>query len=260
MASLTLRREDGRVVCERVVVADRAHRRMRGLLGRRGLKPGEGMVLRPAWNVHTAFMRFPIDVVFLDSDQVVVRLEKAVAPWRTVSCRGAREVVELTAGECARRGLEVGDRVAWASRTATEIRADRGTSPWADATQEPRAQVLVASRDPRFVKLARFLLEGRDLEVQELTAPERLPEVVLEPDIDLVVLDGGAAVADALKTANAARVQRPELPLVVAADAGGRSPAGLRVFDRWNETEELLLDIERMLAERQPLIAPTGTD
>jgi hypothetical protein len=216
------------------------------------------MVLRPAWNVHTAFMRFPIDVIFLDSDQVVIRLEKAVAPWRTVSCRGAREVVELAAGECERRGLEVGDRVAWASRTATEIRADR-SSPWADATQEPRAHVLVASRDPRFVKLARFLLEGRELDVQELTAPERLPELVLEPDIDLVVLDGGAAVADALKTANVIRVQRPELPLVVAADTGGRSPVGLRVFDRWNETEELLLDVERLLAERQTL-TPTGTD
>ena len=79
------------------------------------------MVLRPAWNVHTAFMRFPIDFVFLDSDQVVIRIERAVAPWRTVSCRGAREVVELAPGECERRGLEVGDRVAWASRTATEL-------------------------------------------------------------------------------------------------------------------------------------------
>jgi uncharacterized protein len=260
MATLTLRREDGRVVCERCMVADRAHRRMRGLLGRRGLKPGEGMVLRPAWNVHTAFMRFPIDVVFLDSDQVVVRLERAVAPWRTVSCRGAREVVELAADECERRGLEVGDRVAWASRTATEIKADRGRSPWGDETQEARARILVASRDPRFVKLARFLLEGRDLEVQELTTPERLPEAVIEPDIDLVLLDGGGAVADALRTANAARVKRPEVPVAVAADSGGRSPAGIRVFDRWNETEELLLDIERLLAERFHLAAPTGTD
>jgi len=239
-------------------VADRAHRRMRGLLGRRGLKPGEGMVLRPAWNVHTGFMRFPIDVVFLDSDQVVVRLERAVAPWRTVSCRGAREVVELSAGECERRGLEVGDRVAWASRTATEIRADRGKSPWADDAQEARAHILVASRDPRFVKLARFLLEGRDLDVQELTTPERLPEAVVEPEIDLVVVDGGAAVADALKTANATRVQRPDVPIAIVADSGGRSPAGLRVFDRWNETEELLLDIERLLAERLAP-APTGT-
>jgi uncharacterized protein len=257
MATLTLRREDGRVVCERCIVADRAHRRMRGLLGRRGLKPGEGMVLRPAWNVHTAFMRFPIDVIFLDSDQVVIRIERAVAPWRTVSCRGAREVVELGAGECERRGLEVGDRVAWASRTATELRAERGSS-W-DESQEARASVLVASRDPRFVKLARFLLEGRDLEVQELSSPEQLPDAVVEPDIDLVVLDGGSAVADALRTANAARVRRPDLPVAIAADAGGRSPTGLRVFDRWNETEELLLDIERLLAERLAPIAPTGT-
>ena len=258
MATLTLRREDGRVVCERCIVADRAHRRMRGLLGRRGLKAGEGMVLRPAWNVHTAFMRFPIDVVFLDSDQVVIRIERAVAPWRTVSCRGAREVVELGAGECERRGLEVGDRVAWASRTATELRAERGSS-WDDEAQDARASVLVASRDPRFVKLARFLLEGRDLEVQELTSPEQLPDAVVEPDIDLVVLDGGSAVADALRTANAARVRRPDLPVAIAADAGGRSPTGLRVFDRWNETEELLLDIERLLAERVAPIAPAGT-
>ena len=258
MATLTLRREDGRVVCERCVVADRAYRRMRGLLGRRGLKPGEGMVLRPAWNVHTAFMRFPIDVVFLDSDQVVVRLERDVAPWRTVSCRGAREVVELASGECERRGLEVGDRVAWASRTATEIRADRGRSSWSGDAQEARGRILVASRDPRFVKLARFLLEGRDLAVQELAAPERLPEVIVEPDVDLVVVDGGAAVADALRTANAARVERPDVPIAVVADSGGRSPAGIRVFDRWNETEELLGDIERLLAERFAP-APTGT-
>src|SRR5437773_9378132 len=106
MATLTLRREDGRVVCERCVVADRAHHLTRGLLDRRRLQPGEGMVLRPAWNVHTAFMRFPIDVVFLDADQVVVRIAAELPSWRTVSCRGAREVVELAAGECARRGLE----------------------------------------------------------------------------------------------------------------------------------------------------------
>ena len=259
MATLTLRREDGRVVCERVVVADRAYRRMRGLLGRRGIQETEGMVLRPAWNIHTAFMRFPIDVVFLDSDQVVIRIEREVPPWRTVSCRGAREVVELAAGACVQRGLEVGDRVAWASRTAAEIKSDRASGAWTEETDEPRARVLVASRDPRFVKLARFLLEGRDLEVQELSTPEQLPEAVVEPDIDLVVLDGGSAVADALRTANAARVRRPDLPVAIAADAGGRSPTGLRVFDRWNETEELLLDIERLLAERMTPIAPTGT-
>jgi uncharacterized membrane protein (UPF0127 family) len=258
MATLTLRREDGRVVCERCIVADRAHHRMRGLLGRRRLQPGEGMVLRPAWNVHTAFMRFPIDVIFLDADQVVIRIEAELAPWRTVSCRGAREVVELAAGECARRGLQTGDRVAWASRTAAELRADRKTPQLDDGPEEPRARVLVASRDARFLKLARFLLSGRDLEVDELHSPERLAELVGETDVDLAVLDGGNKVADALRTANAARARRPQLPIVLAADTGGRTPAGVRVFDRWNETEELLLDIERLLAEQLAAPVPIG--
>jgi uncharacterized membrane protein (UPF0127 family)/CheY-like chemotaxis protein len=251
MATLTLRREDGRIVCERVVVADRAHRRMRGLLGRKYLRQGEGMVLRPGWSIHTAFMRFPIDAVFLDADQVVIRIEHEVGPWRTVSCRGAREVVELAAGECRRRGLEVGDRVAWASRSAADARIERGSGDgFDDEDDEPRARVLVASRDPRFLRLARFLLGGRDLEVEELTAPERLPEAILEPSVDLAVLDGADAVADALRTANATRARRPEIPVIIAADTGGKSPSGVRVFDRWNETEELLLDVERRLSER----------
>lgn len=253
MAVLTLRREDGRIVCERVVVADRAHRRMRGLLGRRYLREGEGMVLRPGWSIHTAFMRFPIDAVFLDADQVVIKIEPEVGPWRTVSCRGAREVVELAAGECKRRGLVVGDRVAWASKSALdahEARAARGLEPGDGDEAEPRARVLVASRDPRFVRLARFLLEGRELDVQELTSPDRLPEAVSEPDLDLVILDGAGEIAQALRLTNAARARRPELPVVLAADTGGQSPTGIRIFDRWNETEELLHDVERLLSER----------
>ena len=244
MATLTLRREDGRIVCERVVVADRAHRRMRGLLGRKYLRQGEGMVLRPGWSIHTAFMRFPIDAVFLDADQVVIKVEHEIGPWRTVSCRGAREVVELPAGECHRRGLEVGDRVAWASRSAADARVDRTAGSFDGDLDEPRARVLVASHDPRFLRLARFLLGGRDFEVEELTSPERLPDAVLEPGVDIAVL------ADALRTANASRARRPEVPVIIAADTGGKSPSGVRVFDRWNETEELLEDVERLLAER----------
>jgi uncharacterized protein len=108
MATLTLRREDGRIVCERVVVADRAHRRMRGLLGRKYLRQGEGMVLRPGWSIHTAFMRFPIDAVFLDSDHVVMKVAADVRPWRASARLRARAVLELPAGEAARRGLSPG--------------------------------------------------------------------------------------------------------------------------------------------------------
>src|SRR6266540_7013713 len=114
--AVVLRREDdGRIVCESCVLADSVWRRMRGLLGRRELRPGEGLVLRPNWSVHTFFMRFPIDVVFVDGDQVVRKIVPDLGPWRTATCRGARDVVELAAGECARRGLETGDRVTWAA-------------------------------------------------------------------------------------------------------------------------------------------------
>jgi uncharacterized membrane protein (UPF0127 family) len=106
-----LTREDGRVVCEQLLVAARPLRRMRGLLGRASLPAGEGILLRPAGSVHTFFMRFPIDVVFLDRDDVVVGIEPALAPWRTSGRRGAKAVVELAAGEADRRGLEVGDRL-----------------------------------------------------------------------------------------------------------------------------------------------------
>ena len=183
-----------------------------GCSGRKYLRQGEGMVLRPGWSIHTAFMRFPIDAVFLDADQVVIKIEHEVGPWRTVSCRGAREVVELSAGECRRRGLEVGDRVAWASRSAADARADRAAGVFDDEVDEPRARVLVASRDPRFLRLARFLLGGRDFEVEELTSPERLPEAILQPTIDIAVLDGADTVAEAFRTANAARARTTRDP------------------------------------------------
>jgi hypothetical protein len=57
-------------------------------------------------------MRFPIDVVFLDRDGVVLGVEPDVAPWRLAGRRGAKAVVELAAGESARRGIAPGDRLA----------------------------------------------------------------------------------------------------------------------------------------------------
>jgi uncharacterized membrane protein (UPF0127 family) len=84
---------------------------MRGLLGRKELPRGEGMLLRPAASVHTAFMRFPIDVVFLDKELHVLKVAHSVPPWRVASCRGAKAVVELSAGECSRRDMEEGDEL-----------------------------------------------------------------------------------------------------------------------------------------------------
>jgi uncharacterized membrane protein (UPF0127 family) len=111
---LIVRREDGRVVCERCRVAASPFSRMRGLLGRRGLEADEGLLLRPASSIHTWFMRFPIDAVFVDEEGTVVHIAGDLRPWRAAGRRGARAVLELPAGECARRGLKQGDRLVFA--------------------------------------------------------------------------------------------------------------------------------------------------
>jgi hypothetical protein len=113
--TVALLRADGHVVCPRCTVADSAPKRLKGLLGRGGLDADEGLLLRPANSVHTAFMRFPIDVVFLDRDLSVLDVVEAVPPWRARARRGARAVLELAAGEAARRGITPGQTLKVAS-------------------------------------------------------------------------------------------------------------------------------------------------
>ena len=113
MRQVTLTRENGDVVADECVVADSPISRMRGLLGRNELRPGEGLLLRPASSVHTFFMRFPIDAVFLDRGLRVLGISDDLRPWRAASRRGAHAVLELPAGESARRGLVAGDKLAF---------------------------------------------------------------------------------------------------------------------------------------------------
>ena len=108
---VALRRENGETLCERCVLADTALTRMKGLLGRKDLPRGEGILLRPASSVHTGFMRFAIDVVFLDRENRVVKIVHAVAPWKAAGARGAKAAVELPAGESERHGLNVGEKL-----------------------------------------------------------------------------------------------------------------------------------------------------
>ena len=111
MRKPALHRADGAVVVERCLVAATPFARMRGLLGRRELPSGEGVLLKPAGSIHTFFMRFPIDAVFLGADGEVLRIAPSVRPWRTAAKRGARAVLEVAAGECERRGIRPGDRL-----------------------------------------------------------------------------------------------------------------------------------------------------
>jgi uncharacterized membrane protein (UPF0127 family) len=107
----SLRGEDNIVVCGRCLVADTPFVRMRGLLGRKKLEPNEGLLLTPCSSIHTWFMSFAIDVVYLDSDLTVLGIREGVKPWRMTGWRGARSVLELPAGACEQKGLRPGDRL-----------------------------------------------------------------------------------------------------------------------------------------------------
>ena len=111
MRTVTLRKRDGDVVCERCGLADRMLPRMRGLLGRRSLARDEGLLLRPAPSIQTFFMRFPIDAVFLDREGTVLKVRAAIRPWRVAGCRGAHATLELAAGVAGQRAINEGDRI-----------------------------------------------------------------------------------------------------------------------------------------------------
>ena len=106
------RTADGVVVCERCEVPKSAFGRMRGLLGRSGLEPGDGMLIDSAPSVHMFFMRFPIDVVFVDRDWRVVGVRHGLRPWRVAGARRAVAALELPAGAAAEAGIEEGDVLA----------------------------------------------------------------------------------------------------------------------------------------------------
>ena len=106
------RTRDDRVVCARAEVADNLFKRLRGLLGRASLPSGDGMLFRGESSIHSAFMRFRFDAVFMDRELRVVGIAEDIPPWRARSARGARNILELTAGEIARTGVAVGDQLA----------------------------------------------------------------------------------------------------------------------------------------------------
>jgi uncharacterized membrane protein (UPF0127 family) len=109
----------GQTLGERIRVADRWWSRARGLLGKR-LGEGEGLLIRPCRAVHMFGMSYPIDVAFLDAGSRVVATYADLRPGRmTRFHRSAETALELPAGQLARTGTCVGDRLTITS-TLTE--------------------------------------------------------------------------------------------------------------------------------------------
>lgn len=100
------------VLGESILVADSGATRRTGLLKHERLNPGEGLWIVPCEAVHTFFMKFAIDLVYIDKKRKVRKVRHAVPPWRISGCLTAHSVLELPAGTAEQTGTQAGDELA----------------------------------------------------------------------------------------------------------------------------------------------------
>jgi uncharacterized membrane protein (UPF0127 family) len=101
----------GTILGEAIELADTSETRRTGLLKHERLEPGHGLWIVPSESVHTFFMKFPIDLVYVDKRHKVRKVRHSVAPWRMSACLSAHSVIELPAGTAEQSGTQAGDEL-----------------------------------------------------------------------------------------------------------------------------------------------------
>lgn len=238
---LNLSRE--RVVCEQGFVANRALPRMRGLLGRSHLPEGEGLLLEPAYAIHTAFMRFPIDVVFLDSHMRVMKVVDSLPPWRTAGAHQAFSVLELAAGQAAARGVAVGDRLD--VQAVGEPRLARALSNSLAQVDRPDGapRVLLISSDRRFRAVTAALFTRRGWPVAVGGFRDDIDSLVEAAEPDVALIDATHSLTVAAETVARLGRGRPSLGVVVVSDENRPALPALPVHPKWGPFDSLCLAV-----------------
>jgi uncharacterized membrane protein (UPF0127 family) len=103
----------GEVLATSATVADSSETRRTGLLKHTSLPDGEGLWIVPCEAVHSFFMKFPIDVVYLNKDKTVRKIHHNMKPWKLSFCLPAHSVLELPAGTALRTKTQPGDQLAF---------------------------------------------------------------------------------------------------------------------------------------------------
>jgi len=106
---------NGKVVADRVLTAFDSESRRKGLLAHRSLPASTAMIIAPTNAIHTFFMKFSIDVVFVSKDGRVLKIRPRMPAWRMTGSLRAYAVLELAAGSLDSSDTQVGDRLAVSS-------------------------------------------------------------------------------------------------------------------------------------------------
>ncbi len=251
-------------------------------MGRQGLPAGEGLLLSPAPSIHTAFMRFDIDAVFLDRDLRVLRVAEGVRPWRLAWQSGARSVLELPALEASRRGLEVGHRLELREREPDEPPPDTRrageTAPgasesgrleidggplssesiiWPVDLRDDRhlvalspMRVLVVSEDRQFRSSTMMLLAHRGCSVTTTGNVSRAAKLVARDEVEVVVLDAGQAAADEESMAPAFGVEARAVGVVIVSEEQSSLDRHPPVLHKWGSFDTLFAAVQRAANSR----------
>jgi uncharacterized membrane protein (UPF0127 family) len=132
----------GQLVAHTIVPAFESHARRRGLLGRDSFPEGSAMLIAPSNAIHTFWMRFAIDVIFVRRNGAVVKIQQELAPWRVAVAPLGYAVIELPAGALRRFDVKVGDVLALVHNSdATDERFELGrllgVDPLGETAQVP---------------------------------------------------------------------------------------------------------------------------
>jgi uncharacterized protein len=272
----------GNTVCARAMLADRPLARMRGLLGRRQLPVGEGLLLTPAPSIHTAFMRFAIDAVFIGRDLRVLRTVERMGPWRAAFQRRAQSVLELPPGQVARTGLQVGDQLRLEDAQAQQQTRLASVEP-AQASVEPviarrklagadqpeqtqshthrvdsAMRVMVLSPDRRFREVTCLLLARRGCLVSTGEGAGTLAERIDRDRTDVVVIDAGRSLAAAARMAAAVDAHSRPVGVVVVRDESQSALTRLPTILKWGSFETLFSAIAEAHAGHEHFHALQG--
>ena len=105
-----IKQETGEVIAKRVKLALDYKSRSIGLLNRKSIDPEEALVIKPCNSIHTFFMKFPIDVLYMNKDNKVVKIVESLKPWRLSNCLFlANYVIEFNANALKKHSIKEGD-------------------------------------------------------------------------------------------------------------------------------------------------------
>ncbi|MBP7088852.1 MAG: DUF192 domain-containing protein [Candidatus Omnitrophica bacterium] len=97
------------LISPKAKIADDFFKRLIGLMFKKFMDKEEVLIFKHASSIHTCFMRFPIDIVFLNKEMRIIRICKAVKPWRAVFCPGSLFTLEFPSPAACGKSLELGN-------------------------------------------------------------------------------------------------------------------------------------------------------